>query len=511
MARKPKPKSSNDVTVRMYRVGFGDCFLLTLPRDGDRPFRMLIDCGVAQHTQNEAALMQEVVGDVIKECGGVIDVLAVTHEHYDHVSGLVTAADLFLKAVDQDDPKRLRVRETWFAWTEDNDDTLARQLALTRRQKVERLSKVADHLASRDGMSALAEEIGGLMGFFGASGGGPGRTHQGMENARKFGQKVRYHHPGQPPITRDDVPGVRIWVLGPPQDDAALRVRDNPHETYRIAALADTGQAFFRASALGGAALLDQEADDDAFMPFDPAAAMQLSHPANATALRPLEPEVAKFLGEHYDGPAQEFLGSDQSWRRIDGDWLGSAADLALDLDNRTNNTSLVLAVELTRGGPVLLFAADAQVGNWRSWETVTWTLPDHEVVHGPDLLRRTAFYKVGHHGSQNATLKAQGLELMPSGVTAFIPVDHVAAIRNSWGDKFPLEGLEAALAEKTEGRLVRIDRPFPDALGGAKAAAAFRRRVTPLGDPADNIKELYYEWRMPMPGVITGARSTSG
>jgi hypothetical protein len=45
------------------------------------------------------------------------------------------------------------------------------------------------------------------------------------------------------------------------------------------------------------------------------------------------------FLREHYYG------GDD--WRRIDGDWLGPATELALALQSYTNNTSLVLALEL--------------------------------------------------------------------------------------------------------------------------------------------------------------------
>src|SRR4051794_40738705 len=41
------------VTVRMYRTGLGDCFLLAFPKaHGDRrdPFTMLIDCGVYKGT-----------------------------------------------------------------------------------------------------------------------------------------------------------------------------------------------------------------------------------------------------------------------------------------------------------------------------------------------------------------------------------------------------------------------------------------------------------------------------
>src|SRR6266699_2202355 len=67
-------------------------------------------------------------------------------------------------------------------------------------------------------------------------------------------------------------------------------------------------------------------------------------------------------------------------------------------LDSMTNNTSLVLAIELA-DGDVLLFAADAQVGNWLSWQDLKWTVGTSPVT-GPDLLKRTIFYKVGHHGS---------------------------------------------------------------------------------------------------------------
>ncbi len=39
--------------------------------------------------------------------------------------------------------------------------------------------------------------------------------------------------------------------------------------------------------------------------------------------------------------------------------------------------------------------------------------------------------YKVGHHGSHNATLRAKGLELMQSSaLIALIPVDHNEAVK---------------------------------------------------------------------------------
>src|SRR5262249_48799614 len=111
-------------------------------------------------------------------------------------------------------------------------------------------------------------------------------------------------------------------------------------------------------------------------------------------------------------------------WRRIDNDWLSPAETFALQADHLTNNTSLVLAFELPNSdgadNKVLLFTGDAQVGNWLSWYDIKeWRAVDGARPHQakPDigeLLGRVALYKVGHHGSHNATLSTQGVECMP-------------------------------------------------------------------------------------------------
>jgi hypothetical protein len=143
------------------------------------------------------------------------------------------------------------------------------------------------------------------------------------------------------------------------------------------------------------------------------------------------------------------------TWQRIDHDWLLSVAQLGLQLDSATNNTSLVLAFELGDHGPVLLFAADAQIGSWKSW----LTLPEFDTAA---LLRRTVFYKVGHHGSHNATLKEGGLEAMDSpGLVAAIPVNQDFA-NNSKHWQMPAPPLYARLKERTRGRILRADATWP-------------------------------------------------
>jgi hypothetical protein len=168
-------------------------------------------------------------------------------------------------------------------------------------------------------------------------------------------------------------------------------------------------------------------------------------------------PEARRRYYDTYDDPSA-------AWRRIDYDWLSAAADFALQLDNLTNNTSLALAFEIIDDGRVLLFPADAQVGNWLSWHELKWRVKSNggtKEVTARDLLRNTVFYKVGHHSSHNATMKEHGLEMMQrDDLIAFIPVDQQVAKNKKW--KMPAESLYDRLLEKTTGRVVQADTGWP-------------------------------------------------
>jgi hypothetical protein len=186
-----------------------------------------------------------------------------------------------------------------------------------------------------------------------------------------------------------------------------------------------------------------------------------------------------------------------EKWRQIDDDWTAAAETLALNLDNHTNNTCLVIAFELLPSGRVLLFAADAQVGNWLSWQKVRWRVPGTRSVTGPDLLRRAVFYKVGHHGSHNATLRTFGLEQMTSSeLVAFLPVFEEQAQANRW-TKMPFNALVQRLRERTGGRLVfsdaQRDRPSAEQLEALTDAerTAFNSGLE-VGPAPDH---LYYEF----------------
>jgi len=452
--------------VRMYRHGLGDCFLVTLPRTdrSDRPFYLMIDCGIVLGTPKPAPIMARVMQDIRDTTNGEIDVLAVTHEHWDHVSGFVQARDIFSPSEteekdEKEKKKRFNIGELWLAWTEDPTDDLTKELRKEKGLALNALRMGLSHLQlSHDAQGAA--ELESILGFFGMAKGAT--TTDALNIVKDMVSKPRYFDPKKTePITPKGT-NVRFYVLGPPHDRKWLR-KINPSksktETY---GLAMDGLGLF----MDGAGTALEMKDDD--RPFDQQYEIPFVYAQTA-------PDLTFFRTKYFQPKGN----APDDWRRIDGDWLAGATEMALQLDSLTNNTSLVLAIELDPGGDVLLFAADAQVGNWLSWDELSWQV-DGKTVKAEDLLNRTIFYKVGHHGSHNATLKEKGLERMTRLRVAMIPVNHEMAVKKRWG-KMPLEELVTALQKQGKGVVLQVDdKQMPDVRGEV---------VDEDGD-----KDLYYE-----------------
>jgi hypothetical protein len=489
----------------MYRTGLGDCFLLAFPKPStdDDPrdvFYMLIDCGVFYGTSGGAQRIRAIANDIkaaTRKTGGPnadsrIDVLVITHEHWDHVSG-------FHKNQAQDVFGAIELGALWMPWTEDMRVKLARDLHAAKKAALRALAAVAghEHLAAAD-LSAAAGLVNKVLGFFAVGDGDGGlpaaeafaakkslRTEEAMLWLRdEYGKgKTQFLHPGGPtPLKMPGVPDARVYVLGPPEDSVLIR-RANPQgdEVYDKAMAAAIEAAFFAAFGVIPAAPGDVPTDDDVKR------AQEMSFPfEHRYRIGVKDAEANESFAGYYD------VGLD--WRRIEGDWLDAAGEFALQLDNATNNTSLAFALELGEPvvGPVLLFPGDAQVGNWLSWfgkvkfgdetygKEMSWTVGG-KTVTAADLLRRTVLYKVGHHGSHNATLRAQGLETMGgSDFVAMLPVDeNVAQLKAGYG-QMPLKSLVKDLLIRTAGRVMRNDEdeePDPDldpnieTLGGVPGA----------------------------------------
>jgi beta-lactamase superfamily II metal-dependent hydrolase len=439
------PNNQTDrISVRMYRQGLGDCFLIRFPRASGEPFQMVIDCGVVLGTADPQTQMRKVVNDIKEVSKGQIDLLVATHEHWDHVSGFIQAREEF---------KDLEVKNVWVAWTEDPTDALANQLRAERRTAENALRMAVNHLALA-GDNDKAQLVESLVSFFGAA---AGSTPEAMDyvKGRAPGGNPKYCQPGEPPIEFADLPGIRFYVLGPPKDEKLIK-KSNPgkNEGFGLDAGPNGAQALLVSGLMR--ASMETFVHDDAppRNPFD----SEYEIPMARAAQMP-------FFQEHYfndhsvprSGKKSKKDLTEQSWRRIDSDWMGGAETMALQLDSATNNTSLVLAIEVVETGEILLFPGDAQAGNWLSWQDLKWTV-DGKPVTGPDLLARTTLYKVGHHGSHNATLKAKGLELMVhEGLVALIPVDHDMAVKKHW-DRMPLPDLVQSIKERTHGRVLQVD-----------------------------------------------------
>ena len=473
------PAAKTTVRVRMYRQGLGDCHLLTVLEDGRPAFRMMIDCGVYQTTPGGADTIRRIVADVIAETGGHVDLLAVTHEHWDHVSGFNQARQSFATVGEAGTAGMLTAGKVWMGWTEDPDDPIARRIVSDRAEGVRRVAAAADAAgrlaaAGSEPARSLAAGLSGVLGFFGAGG---RTTGDALNAARAMVAKPTYRRPDDPPV--DLTSGVRAYTLGPPLDVAKLYLLLNDDETYGIAPVARAEAALAAAvDALEGGTMAGGQ-------PFDPqhrvaAPFLQLGNPIEQDA--PGDAASAAFLDRVYAGTDEN--GREQSWRRIDGDWLGASREFALRLDNATNNTSLVIVLELTGSGRTLVFAADAQVGSWLSWMDLYWDVGGRQMT-GPDLLARAAFLKVGHHGSHNATLRAKGLETMSRDLIAFIPTDEAVAKKVGWGS-MPLPALVQALEAHTSGRTVRADRDFAAGPDASATLAAFAQALMTT--------DLYYE-----------------
>jgi len=432
---------SSGITVRMYNPGFGDCLLLAFRgKDGQARY-MLIDCGVHHQYPNRQERMQTVAGDIAAATNQHLHLVVATHEHTDHLSGFDYAREVF---------DNIEIEDLWLAWTEDPADSVALELKNRAKKSAQALTAVVNRLDSHN--EPLGAALRGVLDFEYTEKKAGTLDYLRGKSRKKLERSEDYRRPGEV-LTLPDVEGVKIYVLGPPRDKPEyIRIVDAESKLYpELRAL--TGWDDFAL-----AALADEEARqlEPLNHPFDPTLAIT---PEQARA----DQDFGEFFRTSYGFSAAPEEGPE--WRRIECDWLGTAEQLALKLNDYTNNTSLVLAIELTETQPrkVLLFAADAQAGNWLSWHDLSWPgqAEDGGELKVEHLLGRTVFYKVGHHGSRNATLSEEGLELMVSpDLVAMIPVDEVWAYAKKpqpW--QHPAKTLLSKLMAKARGRIFRSDK----------------------------------------------------
>lgn len=440
--------SSIKITVRMYRQGLGDCFLLQFQNGNSKKF-ILIDCGVLQNTTGDKEIMNNVAQSIKETCNGVLDLVIITHEHWDHISGFHHAKSVF---------NEFTFKEVWMGWIEDPKDTDAKKIKdeiNSRSQSLKLGLELLSQLESTHGIdAALFEDAKSLMAFHGLAAGERVSTTDIMDYIRSKapGQEPKYLRPGSVEKLTG-LPGIKFYVLGPPTTAAAIK-RESSSKKGKLYGEERSLTSFDRF--MESLEFLPQMINED-----------QTDSNAQQTKGYPFHQKY-QISQDQANKSYSSYFEKKQDWRSIKFDWVSEFNDFAVKLVTGTNNTSLVLAIEIEGSGEILLFPGDAQLGNWESWEAVSFSGEQSTVVKAQDLLKKTILYKVGHHGSHNATMQDGGLESMTSEkLIALIPNSKEIAKKQGRKDEqtgqpkgwaMPFIPLLKRLSTKTAGKVVESD-----------------------------------------------------
>jgi beta-lactamase superfamily II metal-dependent hydrolase len=468
------------VRVRMYRVGFGDFFLVSfLPDTGD-PVHMVIDCGVFKGTKQTGDIgsIEAAVADMVQTTGGKLALLMVTHRHADHIAGFSRCDAAF---------RALSVQAVWMSiWESEYSPTAMKfQAELTRTA-----TALQSHFAALGARASKEQDTARkYMENATGDGGGKGGSNAKALNLLKHGFTgvvPEYYQAGStaklPPAFVQA--GVTAQILGPPPvaDVALMKLMDLKKGVGQY--LAD-----------------EQLEGTDSRAPFGPRWEVD---PLTGSSRGSKDVYGAGSFREWSGDRNGENLPSAQQAHKARAEMEAAmekaqpAAALiaAKQLNSFLNNQSLV--VLFTIKGKKLLFVGDAQAGNWEHWLFDTDS-PDKKAsgtmtANAQQILTSLDFYKVGHHGSGNATPKAV-VEMMGRGGHKF------AAMCSTQKDVYGTEDPDDA----TKGTEVpRV--PLIDALSAECALVRSDQiAITVNGEAIDATVEA------PLPPAAKGPRYEKG
>jgi len=325
----------------MYNVGFGDCFLVEFPKGATDVTRVLVDCGsIAAASMAMTDVVDTILADV-RDADGKSRIDVVVCTHR-HADHISGFANPAWKD--------LEVKEVWLPWTEDPKDLDAKQI----RESQTRLAMALESLwkaklaaspgnSDYDQWRAMALNARGNQGAM-------DMLHEGFKSLPR---RLFLSSDGSPnPVDTKALPNVSAYVLGPSKDKDVIRDMDPP-----------AGTTYLRQTtgASGNQA------------PFEP---FGDGWPIESSGYN------WGFLLVSPDDQAR--------LKKASSEWDPA---ITVALEKAVNGTSLVLAFEID--DVVLFFPGDAQWGSW------------NKLLSSPksvELLSRAKFWKVGHHGSHNAT-----------------------------------------------------------------------------------------------------------
>jgi hypothetical protein len=357
------------VTIRAYDVGFGDCFLVIFHYKHENRC-LLIDFGSTGLREGaDKKRMKAVAADiqnyVSKNCKGQLHGVVATHRHKDHISGFAGDTGAILEA--------LKPRIVIQPWTEEpglQRNAKAAVASVGGSPGKSLAAMTGDYLMALDNMHAFSkstlEAVHEGMGVTNARkirflADDNLANREAVERLARMGDNTiaEYVNAGFKTKLSKLLPGVTVHVLGPPtlkQTETILKQRARNTEEFWH------------------------------FMQF--------------WALLPLQPGATEGGVRKRLFPQAEVLDElpmHTRWfvdraNRLNGNQLLGIVRI---LDKAMNNTSVILLLEV--GKRKLLFPGDAQIENW------AFALNDPKAMK---LLTDVDVYKVGHHGSLNATPK---------------------------------------------------------------------------------------------------------
>jgi hypothetical protein len=342
------------LTLRAYQVGFGDCFLLTF-HYAKKDRHVLIDFGsTGQPKAAPEGLMMRVAEDIKERCGGKLTAVVATHRHKDHISGFATdngegSGDIIASC---------NPTVVIQPWTEDPDarpDATRPTRLLDRKSFVNALDSM--HVVSETLLQELDRLRSGIsrtafnqLAFLGEDN---LKNKSAVENLMTMGERHFYVNAGSKSGLESVLPGVKTWVLGPPtveQSNTITKMRSKDADE------------FWHLLGLAGLSVVRGK---DRLFP----------------------------RAETYAAPPAQSRWLIRRLQALRGDQM---LELVRALDDVMNNTSVILLFQA--GDKKFLFPGDAQIENW------SYALSQEKTRK---LLAGVNLYKVGHHGSLNATPKS--------------------------------------------------------------------------------------------------------
>jgi beta-lactamase superfamily II metal-dependent hydrolase len=342
-------------------------------------------------------LMKDIEEDGVRK----IDLVVATHRHQDHVSGFESPL--------WDDVEVLG--EVWMPWTENYADEEAVGILMRQSKRAEKINKLLKGILKEPKRFGLEwpEQIAEVTEIkeFSENSLKNDEAMKTLHHGFKGGDNIRRRYLPHRDRSRNTIepeflPGVTVYIMGPSYDKDVISDMEPP-----------AGEHWFR--------MMEDKGRTD------------------RAPILPFHADWSKKPGEI---PDAESILEEKDRRKIASVDQHTALNIARGVENAVNGTSLMMMFKI--GKAFLFFPGDAQHGTWQS------ALKDNE---WRQLLTKTNFYKVGHHGSHNATPKEFIKEVIQPKCRAMIPVYPVKIF-----EEIPKDTLLAEMTAR-QAEYVRSDK----------------------------------------------------